>query len=331
MADVKRISVSLLDLPSVSLRPVEKDTEKYKELKSSIKQDGLLNSFTVRQKEDGRFEVIDGSHRAAAVVDLFNEGDPNFQEINVQVSSADDISAMVLQIVGNSQARATPNSQYAKALQKVLVARNMTVEQLARMVSWTHSHLQNVLSLNRLPDTLSSLINQGKITLSNGILLAKLPTDTLEDPSWAEKAMTMPQTEFAVEIANKQKNLNAEKRAAKKGTEPSFEPTAVIRKRPDLEARMTQATNKVNADPSDYNRGYSDALKWVFQLDEETLAAKKAQWEKEQAEEKTNREKRSGERNFKKSADALKTMLDSGLISQDEYDVKLAQLNSKKD
>ena len=47
----------------ICLRPIQKDTQQYIELKLSILHKGLLNPITVNQVSETKFEVMDGLYR----------------------------------------------------------------------------------------------------------------------------------------------------------------------------------------------------------------------------------------------------------------------------
>ena len=63
------IPLTLIDTPPVLLRPVDRLSLDYIELRDSIAEHGVLSSISVRPKRD-RFEVIDGMYRLSCAIDI---------------------------------------------------------------------------------------------------------------------------------------------------------------------------------------------------------------------------------------------------------------------
>ena len=78
------VKIDLRKIDSFKEHPfrVEND-ESLKELKSSIKEHGLLNPLVVREKENGRYEMISGHRRKLALeLNGINEANCYIEELN---------------------------------------------------------------------------------------------------------------------------------------------------------------------------------------------------------------------------------------------------------
>lgn len=78
------IKIDLRKIDSFKEHPfrVEND-ESLKELRNSIKENGLLNPLVVRKKENGRFEMISGHRRKLALeLNGITEADCYIEELN---------------------------------------------------------------------------------------------------------------------------------------------------------------------------------------------------------------------------------------------------------
>lgn len=96
MNNLKKIK--LKDIDSFKNHPyrVEKD-ESIQELANSIKENGLINPLIVRQKENGRYELISG-HRRKLALELNGE-----KETEVNIKDLTDDEAIIFMVDSNMQ------------------------------------------------------------------------------------------------------------------------------------------------------------------------------------------------------------------------------------
>ena len=90
--------IKLKDIDSFKNHPykVEND-DSIKELANSIKENGLINPLIVRQKENGRYELISG-HRRKLALELNGE-----KETEVNIKDLTDDEAIILMVDSNMQ------------------------------------------------------------------------------------------------------------------------------------------------------------------------------------------------------------------------------------
>lgn len=90
------VKIDLRKIDSFKDHPfrVEND-ESLKELKSSIKEHGLLNPLVVREKENGRYEMISG-HRRKLALEL-----NGITEVNCYIEELNDDEATIYMVDSN--------------------------------------------------------------------------------------------------------------------------------------------------------------------------------------------------------------------------------------
>ncbi len=82
MKKITKIDLSMIDSFKNHPFRVEND-ESLNELKSSIRENGLLNPLVVRKKDNGRFEMISGHRRKSALeLNEIREADCYIEELN---------------------------------------------------------------------------------------------------------------------------------------------------------------------------------------------------------------------------------------------------------
>jgi hypothetical protein len=315
------ISPSLLVFSDIinsefSARQLPKETDKdyntFLELKESIATSGLLNTFSVYAKED-KFCVIDGNRRAYAIVQLFNEKNPSFAEkypdgITVQLMETDDTNALINQIAGNYHVNKQKAASLAKACYKVLIQKTMTISELSKKLNISAQYLEQILKINALPDTIKSEIDAGQITATNAIQLCKIPAELLDaDIVGQSKLLAGP--EFTAYADNLVKEY---KKAIRENRDPNqvdgtvvFSATPKLRMKQELEAMYITATERFVVEPSDYNKGFADALKYSFRMDESTLEDDRRAFDLAQKEKAEKKELRKRDREIKKTEEML--------------------------
>lgn len=105
MSEYKKIKLSEIDSFKNHPYKVERD-ESFNELMASIKSTGLLNPLIVRNKENGRYEMISG-HRRKLALELLGE-----KEVSVNIKDLSDEEATILMVDSNiSRERILPSEK----------------------------------------------------------------------------------------------------------------------------------------------------------------------------------------------------------------------------
>lgn len=311
MGDIRKVKLSEIRENPVALRAVNQESESYLGLVSSMKEKGFMGAIIVREKTDddsGKkfLELVDGLHRFSAAKDA------GLDEINVDVTSLTDDETLEAQILHNIHKVETKPIEYTRQMLRIL-ARNplMTEAELGKKLAKSITWVAQRLSLTKIGDEkIQSLIDEGKINLTNAYALARLPVE--EQADFLDRAMTEAPEVFVPATQKRVKELREAARKGKDAEEAKFEPVAHLQKMKDIKSALDDGKvvtaliqkHKV-AKPVD---AAMLALKWALHLDPESVAAQESVWqEKKQARDekkKTRAAKRASDLAAKKKKEA---------------------------
>lgn len=318
MGDVIKISPTKLVFPpdNYALRPPPSPQDEDWEsvtlvLKDDLSANGISDIFSVSETPDGNYMVLNGSRRAACAIMLCEEGHSNFQEIYVQVGNQQEYDALERQIAGNATIKKTPNTQYIKALQRLLIAKNYSIAELSKKVAMSEAYLTNLLKLNHLPEYAKEALDNGNMTVTNAIQLNKLPEEEIAD--FLPNATTMSGQDFTTAVSEKLNAIAKDKRAERTGEKKEFSPSAKYLKKGDAELKFEQAKQQYETEESDFNRGYLLAWQEIFCLDEVSVAEQKASYEQKIKESEEKKAERAKKRESEKTAAAVELLKKHGV------------------
>jgi ParB/RepB/Spo0J family partition protein len=307
-SDLRTVAISDIRPNPVALRAVDRESEDFIQLRDSIADPaiGLLNPINVRERSedvDGElisyYEIIDGLHRYTAC------SEAGLDTIDVSVKDMDETEAFLAQIVGNAMRIETKPVQYTKHLQRIIGANpTWTITDLANKVHRSPQWLNQRFGLLKLETTVQEIVDNGDISVSNAVVLAKLPHE--EQLNFVDSAMTMGTAEFGPLVQVRVKEIKDAEKAGKKPGEATFTPVAKPRKKSELEdelnARSVLSTVIATCDTKE-EAAYA-ALEWVLQLDPDSLATAEAQYNEKKERVEAEKAKRKAERAAKKAEEA---------------------------
>ena len=204
--------------------------DKIKELAESIKQNGLLQSITVRDMGNGFYELIAGERRLRALKDL------EYPTTKAIVKELTNEQMATLALIENIQREELTPIEEAYAYQELLSINNLTQDELAKSLGKTQATVANKLRLLKLCSKVVDAINSKRITERHGRAMVKL------DPSAQEKilnqiltqSLNVSQTEERIEtylrIKNETKNNDS--------TQPNYDAQKIL-------ARLTKDIAKL--------------------------------------------------------------------------------------
>ena len=135
--------------------------EDIEELASSIRQKGLIQPLIVRPSmTDGQpcYEIVAGERRWRA------SQKAGLHSIPVIIRELNDQQHLELALIENVQ-RADLNAlEEARGYRDLIERFQYTQESLSEVIGKSRSHLANMLRLLKLPETVQSLVEQGKLT-----------------------------------------------------------------------------------------------------------------------------------------------------------------------
>lgn len=204
--------------------------DKIKELAESIKQNGLLQSITVRDMGNEFYELIAGERRLRALKYL------EYPTTKAIVKELTNEQMATLALIENIQREELTPIEEAYAYQELLSINNLTQDELAKSLGKTQATVANKLRLLKLCSKVVDAINSKRITERHGRAMVKL------DPSAQEKilnqiltqSLNVSQTEERIEtylrIKNETKNNDS--------TQPNYDAQKIL-------ARLTKDIAKL--------------------------------------------------------------------------------------
>lgn len=308
--DVRVISLSEIRENPVALRAVNRDSEGYIGLRDSIKDVGVMNPITVRQRTedvDGQsisyFEIIDGLHRYCAATDV------GLPKIPVQVLSLNDARTLEAQIMANVHKIETRPVAYTRQLQRIFAANpTLTLAEMAAKVAKSPGWISQRLNLLKLEPTLQKAVDDGKITVSNAVQLAKLPPD--EQVNYVDQATTMGAEEFVPLVQARAKEL---REAAKEGRAAKSDEFVALPRLQKMSALKAEFENPVvgpglckKYGAKAGSEGFALGVAWALNLDPTSIEVRKAEAEAKKKAVDDAKAKRKADRAAQRAVDAAK-------------------------
>jgi len=136
------------------------------ELIASVRAHGVLQPILVRPVAPGRFEIIAGERRwrAAQAAGL--------HEIPAVVRALDDRMAFEIALIENIQRSDLNAVEEARGYRRLIDDFGHTQAVLAGIVGKSRSHVTNLLRLLELPESIQSMVEEGKLTMGHARALA---------------------------------------------------------------------------------------------------------------------------------------------------------------
>ena len=142
---------------------------KLEELKTSIKEKGVLQPILVREKNDA-YEVIAGERRLKAARAL------NLDEVPVIVKEVSDQEALVIALIENIQREELNPIEEAEGYRRLIEEFQYSQDSVAQSVGKDRSTISNLLRLLRLPPEIKKSVSQGDISVGHARALLSVET-----------------------------------------------------------------------------------------------------------------------------------------------------------
>lgn len=142
------------------------------ELSKSIKEYGVLQPITVRQKENG-YELVAGERRlrAAKMAKL--------ETIPAIINNMSNEYSAVLALLENLQREDLNFIEESLGYENLIKEHNFTQQQLAEKLGKNQSTIANKLRILKLPDTVKQYLVENGLTERHARALLKLPSEEL--------------------------------------------------------------------------------------------------------------------------------------------------------
>ena len=161
VAKSSEVTISIAALkPSPSQPRRLFDKNSINELAESIKSKGLVQPILVRpsKTDENSYEIIAGERRwrAAQIAQL--------HEIPAVIKNLDDVEALEIAIIENIQRSDLSPIEEAAGYKRLIDNHGHTQEVLSEIVGKSRSHIDNILRLLTLPQSIQDMISEGKIS-----------------------------------------------------------------------------------------------------------------------------------------------------------------------
>lgn len=169
---------SISHLPLSAIRPnpfqprADFDQQALDELKQSIMQKGVIQPVTVRQAENGMYELISGERRLRACLEIGVETIPAYI---IEVHS--DAEMLELALVENLQREHLNPIEIAISYQRLLSDVALSVEEVANKVSKDRTTVTNFLRLLKLPERIQNALRKGELSAGHARAILGLPDE----------------------------------------------------------------------------------------------------------------------------------------------------------
>ena len=162
------VEIPLDELRSNPYQPrVVFDEEALNELASSIKEHGVIQPIIVKKSIKG-YEIIAGERRVKA------SRMAGLDTIPAIVREFDDTEMMEIALLENLQREDLNPIEEANAYIKIMEAKNLTHEELAKVLGKSQSYVTNMIGLVRLPDEVKQMVIDEKLSMTHARILSKM-------------------------------------------------------------------------------------------------------------------------------------------------------------
>ena len=200
-----------IDIWKIEVNPFQPrinfDQESLEELAASIKQLGIIQPITVREIDNGRYQIISGErrYRASLIAGL--------TEIPAYIRHADDNNMLELALVENIQREDLDAVEVAISYQRLIDECQLTQENVSERVGKKRSTIANYLRLLKLPAEIQLAIRQRQISMGHARALINIeqPENQLKLlQDIVENELSVRQVEIAVRQINEPETQNPE-------------------------------------------------------------------------------------------------------------------------
>ena len=162
------VEINLDELRSNPYQPRKVFDEKaLNELAESIKQHGVFQPIIVKKSIHG-YEIIAGERRVKA------SKIAGLSTIPAIVREFDDTEMMEIALLENLQREDLNAIEEANAYIKIMETKNLTHEELAKVLGKSQSYVTNMIGLVRLPNEVKQMVIDNKLSMTHARILSKM-------------------------------------------------------------------------------------------------------------------------------------------------------------
>ena len=154
---VQKISIEQLTASPFQPR-MDFDEEALETLSLSIKEKGILQPLLVRQKTNGKYEIIAGERRYRAALKA------GLREVPVMIKEMNDKEVLEVALIENIQRENLSAIEEAESLNHLIKSFSHTQESLSQVIGKSRSYIANTLRLLSLPQSIQQMVRENILT-----------------------------------------------------------------------------------------------------------------------------------------------------------------------
>ena len=205
---ISQINVGLIKANPYQPR-LEFDQQALEELKTSIKEKGIIQPLTVRKKNE-HYELIAGERRLRAVTQLGIEKVPAYI---IEVDSKEEM--LELAIIENVQREKLNPIEQATAYQRLIDECSLTQEEVARKIGKERTTITNILRLLKLPEQIQESVKKEEISMGHARALLSIEDAGVQQEVWRKTIKEALSVRKAEQLAKQQHSRHKTEKAVK--------------------------------------------------------------------------------------------------------------------
>jgi ParB family chromosome partitioning protein len=209
-SNLNEISLSLID-PNPNQPRREFDENAMKELSASIREIGIITPVTLRQTNDGRYQIIAGERRWRA------SQMAGMETIPAYIRTAADDNVMEMALVENIQREDLNAIEIALAYQHLADTTGMTQEKISSRVGKSRTSITNYMRLLKLPAQIQMALKNKEMDMGHARALLSLDSPSAQLKLYKEiqrNGYSVRKVEEMVQMLKNGEDLHTVKKAA---------------------------------------------------------------------------------------------------------------------
>ena len=201
---VQKINISQIKPNPTQPRKNFKEAD-LNELATSIKNQGLIQPIVVRLEEDNQYQIIAGERRwrASQLAGL--------HEVDCVVKELENSDVLESALIENIQREDLNVIEEANAYKGLIQIKNISNDQLAKIIGKSPSHVSNLLRLLELDSKIQQMVISGKLSMGHARALIGVPNALEKAKEIVNKNLSVRDVEKITSKFKKTKKTNNSK------------------------------------------------------------------------------------------------------------------------
>ena len=201
---VQKINISQIKPNPTQPRKNFKEAD-LNELATSIKNQGLIQPIVVRLEEDNQYQIIAGERRwrASQLAGL--------HEVDCVVKELESSDVLESALIENIQREDLNVIEEANAYKGLIQIKNISNDQLAKIIGKSPSHVSNLLRLLELDSKIQQMVISGELSMGHARALIGVPNALEKAKEIVNKNLSVRDVEKITSKFKKTKKTNSSK------------------------------------------------------------------------------------------------------------------------